>query len=379
MKILVDCRCFTRPIAGTATFLRLALENIQRSTDWELWLLTPRNFNEELDLRLNEKNAHVIKKQVTFFGMSIQLPNILWFLFVAPKVCREVKADVFFTPSPSLPFFLPRKVKTLIIVHDIVHILYKETMNLKNRILNLLFTNRSINVSKLIWVNSRYTKTQIEKYYPNRYQKHIYVGASDDTDLYKRLDMSIGEVENIKKKIGINNRFLLFVGTLEPRKNLAFLLRVFSRLAKNEKDLQLVVVGARGWKDSDIFKIVSNDDLLKSKTIFTGYMSNEDLVKLYNIANVFVSTSLNEGLGLPQLEAMFCGCPVVTSHNSAMIETTAGRGVTVKGWDVDVWVNAIENVLHANRSTFYCGKKDFSEYQWTNIIKGAIEYITNNH
>lgn len=378
MKILVDCRCFTRTIAGTATFLRLALEGLQKFTGCELWLLTPKDFNKELILHLNENITHIVKEQISIGGKNLRLPNILWYLFVTPKVCRKVKADIFFTPSPSLPFFLPKKVKTLIIVHDMVHILYKGTMNFKNKIINYVFTNRSINIANLIWTNSQYTKRGIEKYYPKRYQKCIYVGDSDDTDLYRKIDMSITEIENIKKKIGINNKFILFVGTLEPRKNLAFLLRVFSQLAKQEKDLQLVIVGARGWKDSDIFKIVNNDNLLKHQTIFTGFVSNEDLVKLYNIANVFVSTSLNEGLGLPQLEAMFCGCPVVTSHNSAMIETTEGRGITVKGWDIDVWVKAIEKVLQTDRSTFYNGKKDLSEYQWSNIIKGVIEYIKNN-
>lgn len=378
MKILVDCRCFTRTLAGTATFLRLALESLQKFTGCELWLLTPKEFNKELNLHLDENITHVIKRQISIGGKCLQLPNILWYLLVAPKVCRMVKADIFFTPSPLLPFFLPRRVKTLIIVHDMVHILYKKTMNFKNKIINILFTNRSINSANLIWANSQYTKSGIERYYPKRHQKNIYVGGSDDTKLYRKIEISAFEIKNFKKKIGINNRFILFVGTLEPRKNLIFLLRVFSQLVKREKDLQLVIVGARGWKDSDLFKIVNNDNLLKHQTVFTGFVSNEDLVKLYNIANVFVSTSLNEGLGLPQLEAMFCGCPVVTSHNSAMIETTEGRGVTVRGWDVDVWVDAIEEVLYADRSTFYTGKKDLSEYQWDNIINGIVEYIRNN-
>jgi len=378
MKILVDCRCLTRTLAGTATFLRLALENIQKQTGCELWLLTPGPFKEGLKLNLDDKHTHLVQKEIKVCGHVIHFPNFLWYLFVSPKLCREVKPDIFFTPSPSLPFFIPKNTKKLIIVHDMVHILFKDTMNFKNRMQNIIFTTRSINHADLIWTNSQYTKGGIEKYYPHRKQKNIYVGDSDDTSIYRRIDLKETEVEELKNKIGIKGRFLLFVGTLEPRKNLSFLLKVFSKLAQTEKELQLVIVGARGWKNSNIFDIVSQDAVLQQQTVFTGYVSNEDLVKLYNIADVFVSTSLNEGLGLPQLEAIFCGCPVVTAHNSAMIETTDGRGITVKGWDIDTWIAAIEKALKSDRATFYEGKKDMHEYQWDFIIKGLLEYVKEN-
>jgi glycosyltransferase involved in cell wall biosynthesis len=375
MKLLVDCRCFTRSIAGTATFLRLALDGLQKQTGCELWLLTPKEFKQGLPLHLDKNKTHLVFKELKFWGRRIPIPNILWYLIYAPKVAKKLQPDIFFTPSPSLPCFLPKKTKKLIIVHDMVHILYRDTMNFKNKLLNILFTTRSINTADYIWTNSQYTKNGIIKYYPKRKQKEIYVGDSDDTSLYRKINLSDKEIKDLKIKYGIKDKFLLFVGTLEPRKNLSFLLKVFSKLLESRHDVQLVIVGARGWKNSDISKIVMSDKGLRENAIFTGYVSNEDLVALYNIADVLVSTSLNEGLGLPQLEAIFCGCPVVTAHNSAMIETTEGRGVTVKGWDIDIWVKSINNVLNSDRATFYEGKKDMHEYQWDNIIAGMVKYI----
>jgi glycosyltransferase involved in cell wall biosynthesis len=96
---------------------------------------------------------------------------------------------------------------------------------------------------------------------------------------------------------------------------------------------------------------------------------------LYNIADCFVSTSLNEGFGMPQLEAMMCKCPVVTAHNSAMIEVVAGRGVTVEGWQEQKWLDEICRVVDLGRDSFYADDLNLRQFDWTFIIKGLVRYI----
>ena len=128
------------------------------------------------------------------------------------------------------------------------------------------------------------------------------------------------------------------------------------KLYKDYK-LQLVIVGARGWKDSNIFEIVNNTTYPKDSTFFCGYVSNDDLACLYDMAACFVSTSLNEGFGMPLLEALKCGCPVLTSHNSAMIEVVSDieGGHTIEGYETEAWIDAILKIV--NNPRFVKGEK----------------------
>ena len=104
--------------------------------------------------------------------------------------------------------------------------------------------------------------------------------------------------------------FLFFVGSFQPRKNLPFLLSLMPDLYK--KGLQLLVVGGKGWKNTSISEIINSPGFPSEAVVFAKFVTNEQLADLYKIAECFVSTSLNEGFGLPQLEALKCGCPVVT-------------------------------------------------------------------
>lgn len=200
-----------------------------------------------------------------------------------------------------------------------------------------------------------------------RVAQDIFVGAAVDRNLFKRLDLSMQEKVYLKKHYHIKDRFILFVGTLEPRKNLRFLLELMPELSQYH--IQLLVVGGKGWRNSDLYAMINSSEDIRRSTVFTGYVSNEDLAKLYNMADCYVSTALNEGFGMPQLEAMLCGFPVVTAHNSGMIEVVEGRGITVWDWDKDVWVSRIKAIEEGHK------EYNLMRYDWDIICHNLFQYF----
>src|SRR5262249_10181210 len=133
--------------------------------------------------------------------------------------------------------------------------------------------------------------------------------------------VSFAEATAIRERLGIEDEFILFVGTIEPRKNLINLLRAVEELCTTT-DLrpQLVVAGSEGWLSGDLDTYL-HSMRMKERVVFTGYLQDEELRALYAACRVFVYPSLYEGFGLPLLEAMACGAPVVTSNVPSLVET----------------------------------------------------------
>ncbi|MGA7934007.1 MAG: glycosyltransferase family 1 protein [Kovacikia sp.] len=142
--------------------------------------------------------------------------------------------------------------------------------------------------------------------------------------------------------------YLLSLATLEPRKNLNFLIRCFSQIIATDPtlDLNLVLVGASGWKNTEIFQAASQNPQLRSRIIFTGYLPDHDLSALYSGATAFVYPSLYEGFGLPPLEAMQCGTPVITSHSSSLPEVVGDAGILIDPTQTDDLCQAMLKVIH---------------------------------
>jgi glycosyltransferase involved in cell wall biosynthesis len=262
-----------------------------------------------------------------------------------------------------------------VVVHDVVNIEYPETMQWTNVLANKLFYKRSIRKADLIWTNSLYTRQKVEHYFPQRRCKEIFTGCSVNRNLYQPIPIQEDEADTIKKELGIQGHFILFVGSLEPRKNLSFLLSLMPEIYKRT-GRQLVVVGAKGWKNSGIREMVEDKAFPRQSTVFCGYVSNEQLAKLYNMADCFVSASLNEGFGMPQLEALLCGCPIVTAHNSAMIEVAQGKkgAVTVEGYDPQVWTEQICEVCK-NRPPVDITQ--LAAYDWDLILGAFLQYLSS--
>ncbi|MDT7541208.1 MAG: hypothetical protein QOE33_1112 [Acidobacteriota bacterium] len=132
------------------------------------------------------------------------------------------------------------------------------------------------------------------------------------------------ESVEVRRRLGVEDDFLLFVGTVEPRKNLATLVRAYAELARaTDFTTQLVIAGGRGWLSDELFELIKREELTE-RTLFTGYVTDEELRALYSSCTLSIYPSLYEGFGLPPLEAMSCGAPVVASRIPVLEETCGG-------------------------------------------------------
>jgi glycosyltransferase involved in cell wall biosynthesis len=151
----------------------------------------------------------------------------------------------------------------------------------------------------------------------------------------------------IREKYNLPHKFILYLGNIEPRKNLGGLIRAYNHLRREQPDLseyKLVIAGATGWKIGDTF-VELNNSPYKDDVIFLGYVDKNDKAALYNLATVFVYPSFYEGFGFPPLEAMACGLPVVTSNISSLPEIVGGAALTIDPYNVQALSQAMIQVL----------------------------------
>jgi glycosyltransferase involved in cell wall biosynthesis len=149
--------------------------------------------------------------------------------------------------------------------------------------------------------------------------------------------------QRVREKFNLPESYLLFAGTLEPRKNIPRLLEAYSRGRAGEV-FKLVITGKKGWLYREVFETIRRLDL-QEKVVFTGFVDDEDLPSLYSMAKVFIYPSLYEGFGLPALEAMACGVPVITSNVPSLVEVVGEAAVLVNPLDVEALAQSIDEVV----------------------------------
>jgi len=179
-----------------------------------------------------------------------------------------------------------------------------------------------------------------------------------------------------RKRFGVEDDFLLFVGTLEPRKNLLTLLKAFDQILRHTSFRpQLVVAGGEGWLMDETFSFMQ-DSGINEQLRLTGYLDDEELRALYSSCKVFVYPSLYEGFGLPPLEAMACGAPVVASRIPALQETLADAAALVEPLDAGGLAESIIELLQSDerrRAVSAAGLKHVAQYSWDKAAKQTYE------
>ena len=303
---------------------------------------------------------------------EIPLRETLGNNILLPLKLKHYKLDLIHDPSQISPFmFNPAPTKVLTI-HDLTPVIFPEAHGKIHAFLqNNVFPRTLKHVNSIITISNS-TKNDIIRYFKitETKIKVIYNGVDDR---FKVLHED--EIKSVKEEYGIKHPFILFVGTLEPRKNIPTLLKAFYLLKKKNIPHKLVIVGGKGWKYDSVYETIKSLNLQK-KVIFTGYVPDEDLPKLYNAADLFVYPSLYEGFGLPPLEAMACGTPVITSNTSSLPEVVGDAGILVNPFSVEEIAGAMESILK-NKSLreqmIKRGLKRSQMFSWEKCAKEVVK------
>jgi glycosyltransferase involved in cell wall biosynthesis len=189
--------------------------------------------------------------------------------------------------------------------------------------------------------------------------------------------VEFGSTEGVRRRVGAGGEFVLAVGTIEPRKNLGALVAAFEEVlrARPQSRLRLVLAGGRGWLSGPLFDAVERSPA-RERIVLTGYLGDEDLRALYSSCRAFVYPSRYEGFGLPPLEAMSCGAPVVAGSASAVAEVTGGAALLVNPKDTSELARALATLLEdegARRRLSEAGLRRASEFSWERTARMTLE------
>lgn len=232
-------------------------------------------------------------------------------------VLAGIKPDIFFFPNfVRWPLLITKKSVT--VVHDLGFIEVPHVLKTKHHRWYLsVAVPRSLKRSSHVVAISEATKRDVITHYGIP-ADHISVitPAVDHSVFYKR---PAHEVNRVKQKYGVNGNYVLYLGTVEPRKNIMGIIRAYAALpAEARSTYKLVLAGGKGWSNQDVQEEVKK--LPQEQVIFTGYVADEDVPALYSGASVFLYPSIFEGWGMQVVEAMACGAPVITANNSSLPE-----------------------------------------------------------
>jgi glycosyltransferase involved in cell wall biosynthesis len=227
----------------------------------------------------------------------------------------------------------------VVTVHDLSFLFYPQGFRTLNRSYLRTFTRTSVRRARRVIAVSESTKQDLMRCYGLAEDRVDVVHNGVDASFRP---MPTDQVEAFRAKRGLPERFILHVGTLEPRKNAVRLVEAFARLPQTRPPLMLI--GGKGWLYDEVFARVEALNL-NSEVHFVGYVPAEDLAWWYNAADLFVYPSLYEGFGLPPLEAMACGTPVITSTSSSLPEVVGQAGQLVDPTDIQALAMAMERAL----------------------------------
>jgi len=316
MKILLDCDVL---VSGKISGVEMYTTKLLTYLDPSIGALYNKDVSHPL-LKLR-------KSQVTDWNRAFN-SKFMHAFFTPP----QIRTDLIHCTIPVLPFWSkPKGLKLVVTVHDIIPKLFPKAQTFRrNLYFKFIFPHVLAQADRIISVSQSTKKDLV---------KHYGIDESTINVTYLGSDLTYTKA-TVPKKYNLPKDYILFVGTVEPRKNLRRVIEAYKKLNPKES---LVIVGAKGWEKEDIYQNSSK------KIIFTGYVDSEDLPKIYSNAKVFIYPSLYEGFGIPVLEAMNCRVPVITSHVSSLPEVAGDAAIYVDPYSINDMKDAMAALLKSKK------------------------------
>ena len=304
----------------------------------EYLIYTEKNYKDDFGKMPN--NFHILR---TSISASQPILNILWHSFILPLQLVKDRINVLHLPWHSAALLI--KIRPVVLtIHDLTEYRLSTHYSRSRRLYRKIMLPISSRLADRIIAVSEYTKSDIVRFLRVSSSK-IDVVSNAPSSRFKPL--SVTEYKSVlKNKYGIAEPFILYVGQIQhPNKNLVRLLRAFCKIGSDFGVHHKLVLCGKKHPSADIVYRTVNELHLKKDVIFTGYVPDEDLPYFYNNADLFVYPSLFEGFGIPPLEALSCGTPVIASNTSSLPEVIGNAGILVNPYDVDEIASSMIKVL----------------------------------
>jgi glycosyltransferase involved in cell wall biosynthesis len=372
MIIGIDCsRAFVSERTGTENYsyhLITQLLQLPEAKSHTFVLFTRPNALIPDSLQQN----NVVIRPIKFRYLWTQL-GLAWATWHAPKL------DILWVPAHTLPLWRMPGIKTVVTIHGLEYQWLPEYKNLLQRWYLPLSTYYAARSADALIAVSTFTKNQLTKEIHTNANKITVIQEGVETESRFNQPTKAQASSVLEKYDLADQRYILFVGTVQPRKNLEALIEAFTRVGKEFPDLKLVIAGGVGWMAEAVLSAPTHNRI-PEKVIFTGRVSDLELAALYGHAQLYVQPSLTEGFGLPVLEAMRWGVPVITSNGGALPETVGSAGLVVQ-----LGNNFVSNLSRAmtqlmrdvsqRNALSAAGKKRVGTLSWRRAAKETLQVL----
>lgn len=327
------------------------------------------NKNTRFTVFLREEPKKHLPKGNLYYRYHVVRPSFLFSQLTLPLALMKFDdIDVFFSPAHYAPRMSPSP--NVVTIHDLSYFYFpkeflkKDLYQLKN------WTKYSVKKAKKIICVSQATKKDLIKFYktPSEKIKVIYNG-------YEKNNRTL----NVKTRtFGLKEyKYILYVGTLQPRKNLKTLITAFQKFHKENKDFKLVIAGKKGWLYDEIFSLVKKMKM-QENVVFTGFVSDLELHNLYKNAFCFVLPSFYEGFGIPMLEAMAHDLPVIAAGSSALPEVGGDACLYFDPYYYDTLTRLLKRIKKDERlrkTMIEKGKKRVQLFSWSKCAEETLKVL----
>jgi len=335
MKIGIDARAakwYRGTGIGTYTY---QLINSLNKVDFinEYLLFIAENYNNQIDFKDNFFLSPIKESNSSNFWDEVNIPNIL----------NGKDIDIYHVPQNGVGLPIEKKCPFIITLHDTIPIHMPETVG--DRYLEIFTTKMKsiVDNSDGIITVSEFSKEDISRDF-NYPKEKIFVTYLASENIYKPIDKSIAS-SILKKQYSLSNNYILYVGGFSPRKNILGLIKAYSKLPKNIRESHNLVIAGNKGKSYELYKKCAEEYNVDNHVIFPGFISMEYMPYLYNAASLFVYPSFYEGFGLPPIEAMACGVPVIASNVTSIPEILADAAILFNPNDINELSSKLYEVL----------------------------------
>jgi glycosyltransferase involved in cell wall biosynthesis len=311
------------------------------------------------------------KNQIRWINDMSPPRRLVWEQVEFPRLIHQMKLDLLHSPHYTLPLSCP--VPSVVTYHDMSFFIYPEKHTFAKRYFFPWMMRRSSKKADIIIADSENTRHDAIRFLNIHPEKIITVHLGYQENFRKINDQEL--LFKIIQQYNLPERFIFYAGNIEPRKNIPLLLTAFENLVQQGICHHLVMSGGLGWMYEDVLAQIDGMQS-KARVHRIGHVPSTDLPALYNLADVFVYPSIYEGFGLPPLEGMACGTPVITSNISSMPEVVDNAGILVPPNDETALTRAILQVLEDDdlrKRLHVLGPQQAANFTWKNTAEKTLQ------